>query len=293
MSRTGATPSSLLERLEQRALDQEVGAEDVMDAGVLGLAAGLQQPDLQHLARVVPLVDRRVDVETFVALQPDQPGAEARRQDLGELGLADAGLALEEERPAELQREEDGRGERPVRDVVTAPKVVLDRLDGAGAGRARVAGLEVGGIGHRRNLHAQRACRSVPALARSLDPSRSAPGPVRCRHQKSTNSAAETRARGGGHTVGYRDRQRIEGEQRLAKARKGETTLSVLRTEDVPLQEVSGVCLRREAGGDMALVAFGDRTSIAAWVDLPDDDRGAYVWKTVDLADVEGSLIPR
>jgi hypothetical protein len=43
----------------------------------------------------------------------------------------------------------------------------------------------------------------------------------------------------------------------------------------------------------MALVAFGDRTSIAAWVDLPDDDRGAYVWKTVDLADVEGSLIPR
>ena len=43
----------------------------------------------------------------------------------------------------------------------------------------------------------------------------------------------------------------------------------------------------------MAFVAFGDRTSIAAWVELPSDDAGTYVWKTVDLADVKGSLIPR
>jgi hypothetical protein len=57
--------------------------------------------------------------------------------------------------------------------------------------------------------------------------------------------------------------------------------------------EVSGVCLRRERGNDMALVAFGDRTSLAAWVDLPDDDKGAYVWETIDLADVKGSFIPR
>lgn len=78
----------------------------------------------------------------------------------------------------------------------------------------------------------------------------------------------------------------------MAKGRGGRR-LSVLRTDDVPLLEVSGLCLRREAGGDMALVAFGDRTSIAAWVELPSDDRGAYVWKTLDLAGVEGSLIPR
>jgi hypothetical protein len=79
----------------------------------------------------------------------------------------------------------------------------------------------------------------------------------------------------------------------MVKRRREEAELSVLRTVDVPLLEVSGVCLRREAGGDMALVAFGDRTSIAAWVELPDDDRGAYTWKTVDMADIEGSLIPR
>jgi hypothetical protein len=78
----------------------------------------------------------------------------------------------------------------------------------------------------------------------------------------------------------------------MAKGRGGKR-LSVLRTDDVPLLEVSGLCLRREAGGDMALVAFGDRTSIAAWVELPSDDRGAYEWKTLDLAGVEGSLIPR
>jgi hypothetical protein len=79
----------------------------------------------------------------------------------------------------------------------------------------------------------------------------------------------------------------------VGKRRDNGTTLSVLRTEDVPLQEVSGVCLRRDAGGDMGLVAFGDRTSVAAWVDLPSDDLGAYHWQTIDMADVEGSLIPR
>jgi len=79
----------------------------------------------------------------------------------------------------------------------------------------------------------------------------------------------------------------------MVKRRREEAKLSVLRTVDVPLLEVSGICLRREAGNDMALVAFGDRTSMAAWVELPSDDRGAYRWKTVDLADVKGSLIPR
>ena len=107
-----------LERLEQWPADEEVRAEDVVGAGVLGLAARLEQPDLEHLARVVPLVHRRVDVEALVALQPDQARAERRGEDLGELGLADARLALEQQRAAELQRQEDGRRERAVRDVV-------------------------------------------------------------------------------------------------------------------------------------------------------------------------------
>ncbi len=139
-----------LERLEERPADEEVGAEDVVGGRLLGLAARLEQPDLEHLARVVPLVDRGVDVETLVALQPDQPRAERGGQDLGQLGLADAGLALEQQRAAELERQEDRRRDGAIGDVVAAPEVVLDGLDGAGALGARFA---VGTIGHRRNLH--------------------------------------------------------------------------------------------------------------------------------------------
>ena len=79
-----------LERLEQRPLEQELGAEDVVRGGLVDLAARLEQPDLEHLARVVPLVDGGVDVQALVALEPDQPRAEGRREDLRELGLADA-----------------------------------------------------------------------------------------------------------------------------------------------------------------------------------------------------------
>ena len=141
MSRTGGDAVGRLERLEERPADQEVGAEDVVGGRLLGLAARLEQPDLEHLARVVPLVDRGVDVEALVALEPDQPRAERRREDLGELGLADPGLALEQQRPAELERQEDRRRERSIGDVVAAPEVVLDRLDRAGAlgaGRGRI-----------------------------------------------------------------------------------------------------------------------------------------------------------
>ena len=64
-------------------------------------AAGrLGEPDLDHLPRVVPFVDRRRDVEAFVALQPDELAAERRREHLGDLGLADARLAFEEQRAA-------------------------------------------------------------------------------------------------------------------------------------------------------------------------------------------------
>ena len=142
-----------LERLEQRPADEEIGPEDVVGGRVLGLATSLQQPDLEHLARVVPLVDGRVDVQPLVALEPDQLRAQRGRQDLGELGLADPGLALEQQRTAQLQREEDGRRERSVGDVVPRPEVVLDGLDGTGPLGA------AGTVGHGRNLHAPRAGR--------------------------------------------------------------------------------------------------------------------------------------
>ncbi len=61
---------------------------------------------------------------------------------------------------------------------------------------------------------------------------------------------------------------------------------------DVPLKEVSGVCLRRGRDDEMALVAIGDRTALAAWVVLPHEDMGELHWETADVARLEGSRLP-
>ena len=102
ISSTGAPAGVGLQRLQQRPLDQEA-ARRTRRARCRSrsmLAFGLGEPDRDHLRGVVPLVDRGRDVEALVALQADQPAAERRRQHLGDLGLADAGLAFEEQRPA-------------------------------------------------------------------------------------------------------------------------------------------------------------------------------------------------
>jgi len=68
--------------------------------------------------------------------------------------------------------------------------------------------------------------------------------------------------------------------------------LKVVRTADVPLREVSGICLRRDAGGVMALLAIGDRAAVGAWVEIPRDPDGALSWQTVRLGGLEGTRIP-
>ena len=107
-----------LQRLQQRPLDQEpLGEHVVLEPVAVVLAFGLGEADGDHLRGVIPLIDRGGDVEALVALQPDQPAAEGRRQHLGDLGLADAGLAFEEHRPAHLQREIEHRAERAVGEI--------------------------------------------------------------------------------------------------------------------------------------------------------------------------------
>ena len=107
------------ERLEQRPLDQEaLGKHVVLDALAVALAFRFGEPNGDHLRAVVPLIDGGRNIEALVALQADQPAAERRRQHLGDLGLADAGLALEEQRPAHFEREIEHRRQRAVADVV-------------------------------------------------------------------------------------------------------------------------------------------------------------------------------
>ena len=58
---------------------------------------------------VVPVVDGVVQVDPLVALQPDQASACGGRQRPGHLGLADPGLALEQQRLLEHDRQLDGQ----------------------------------------------------------------------------------------------------------------------------------------------------------------------------------------
>ena len=99
--------------------------------------------DRDHLRGVVPLVDRGRDVEPLVALQADQPAAERRRQHLGDLGLADAGLAFEEDRPAHFQRQEQHGRERAVGEIVGLAEQLQRGVDG---GRERAFSCPVSSL---------------------------------------------------------------------------------------------------------------------------------------------------
>ena len=101
---------------------------------------------MQQLARVVPLVDGVRDVEALVALQADQPGAERARERLGQLGLADPGLALQQQRLLDRQRQEEGRREPPLGQVGLREERVLELVDGleAHAGRHAITLANIG-----------------------------------------------------------------------------------------------------------------------------------------------------
>jgi hypothetical protein len=69
--------------------------------------------------------------------------------------------------------------------------------------------------------------------------------------------------------------------------------LQVRRMIDVPLREVSGICLRRGRAGRMSIVAVGDHAAKVAWFSLPRSDEGRITWHTSNIANLSGSLLPR
>ena len=69
--------------------------------------------------------------------------------------------------------------------------------------------------------------------------------------------------------------------------------LQVCRVIDVPLHEVSGICLRRGRNGRMHLIAVGDRVAKIAWFSLPRSDGGPIDWHTSDIAKLSGSMLPK
>jgi hypothetical protein len=89
---------------------------------------------VQQLARVVPVVEGVVKVDALVALEADQARAGDPGECLGHLGLAHAGLALQQQRLLEGGREVHGSGEAPVGEVALAGQSLLD---GCGAVEAQ------------------------------------------------------------------------------------------------------------------------------------------------------------
>src|SRR4051794_26552064 len=113
----------VLDRLEQRAAQQEPAREQL--ALVDAALGGAQR---EELARVVPVVQRLVDVDALVALEADQPRAGGRGERLGDLRLPDARLALDQQRLAELGGEEDRGGQGAVGEVALLAQRLADRV---------------------------------------------------------------------------------------------------------------------------------------------------------------------
>ena len=72
---------------------------------------------VEELLGILPLVERLGLVEPFVALQADELGRQRRRQHLGQLGLADAGRTLDEDRLLHAIGEEHGGGDAAIAHV--------------------------------------------------------------------------------------------------------------------------------------------------------------------------------
>src|SRR5205823_14195201 len=118
----------VVDGIEQRAPQQELAAEDLALGGFSILALA-HQADVQQLPRVVPLVDRVSEVDSLVALEPDQARAQHVGHHLGRLGLAHARLAFDEEGLLELQGQKDRGREGAVADVAPLAQAALDVLD--------------------------------------------------------------------------------------------------------------------------------------------------------------------
>src|SRR6185312_3085582 len=146
------------ERGEDRALHEIRRREEVaLERAFLRAPARLREADRHHLALHVPFVDGARDVEALVALQADERSAQSGGERLRELGLAGARFALEEERPGEAKRQEDGGGEPALGDVIRGGEErlrLLDRSDGAGPHSRREAGAR------------RRSCHQAEATAR-------------------------------------------------------------------------------------------------------------------------------
>jgi hypothetical protein len=70
------------------------------------------------------------------------------------------------------------------------------------------------------------------------------------------------------------------------------TNLRAQRTLDVPLREVSGICLLRGQNHRMSLIAVGDSAATVARLALPPGDSPSLDWQMTNLSKFSGSKLP-
>ena len=116
------------DRRQQRPFHEELGTEEILDVGLGG--RGIHRAHRDELPRVVPFVQGLRRVDALVALEPDEPSTEQRREHLPHLGLADPGFPLQKQRLAERQGQVDGGGERPVGEIGVRAELLAQLIDG-------------------------------------------------------------------------------------------------------------------------------------------------------------------
>ena len=122
-----------LQSAQQGALDEiALGQNVVFKPVAVGFAGRFREADRHHLLGIIPLIDSRGDIEPLVALQADERSAEGRGENLGNLGLADASLAFEEQRPFQAQRQEQDSRQRPVGHIIGGGQQAEGFIDGTG-----------------------------------------------------------------------------------------------------------------------------------------------------------------
>lgn len=67
--------------------------------------------------------------------------------------------------------------------------------------------------------------------------------------------------------------------------------LRVQLVVDAPLQEVSGICVRRDTGGALSLIAVGDRAAVLIWAHLSASNAASPDWQNVDMTTIAGSSL--
>jgi hypothetical protein len=78
----------------------------------------------------------------------------------------------------------------------------------------------------------------------------------------------------------------------MGNRKSNKNKLRVSRVVDVPLHEVSGICLRRGRNGRLSLIAVGDRMAKIAWFSEPRRDGDRIKWHTREIMKLSGSLLP-